>query len=134
MPDLYVIDPTTGMPISNTTSLEISPYENLPQETVTTTQVPIEPKPIGTSNIKEPDLVVTTPINTTTTTTASTPTSTITPIVIPNLGGFMGSLGGGGASGSGGSDAVVVEKKKPFPYWLLIVALVGGYLILKKKK
>jgi hypothetical protein len=25
------------------------------------------------------------------------------------------------------------EKKKPFPYWLIVVAVVGGYLIFRKK-
>lgn len=77
----------------------------------------------GTSNVVEPEIV--TPISGTTTTN----------VIIPNLGGFLSSLTGGGAGGGGGAteEEVLTLNKKPFPYWIIAVAVVGGYLILRKK-
>jgi hypothetical protein len=44
-------------------------------------------------------------------------------------------LTGGGAGGGGGAteEDVLTPNKKPFPYWIIAVAVVGGYLILRKK-
>jgi hypothetical protein len=55
----------------------------------------------------------------------------------PNLGTFLGSLSGGGA----GAESTNEEQSKTdctcdkykFPYWILAVAVVGGYLIFRKK-
>jgi hypothetical protein len=55
----------------------------------------------------------------------------------PNLGAFLGSLSGGGA----GAESTNEEQPKTdctcdkykFPYWILAVAVVGGYLIYRKK-
>lgn len=55
----------------------------------------------------------------------------------PNLGTFLGSLSGGGA----GAESTNEEQPKTdctcdkykFPYWILAVAVVGGYLIYRKK-
>jgi hypothetical protein len=97
----------------------------------------------GTSAIVEPEIV--TPISGTstgtstgTTTGTSTGTTTGTPttnVILPNLGGFLSSLTGGGAGGGGGAteEDVLTPNKKPFPYWIIAVAVVGGYLIFRKK-
>jgi hypothetical protein len=85
----------------------------------------------GTSAIVEPEIV--TPISGTSTgTSTGTPT---TNVILPNLGGFLSSLTGGGAGGGGGAteEDVLTPNKKPFPYWIIAVAVVGGYLILRKK-
>ncbi len=81
----------------------------------------------GTSSIVEPEIV--TPISGTSTGT------TTTNVILPNLGGFLSSLTGGGASGGGGAteEDVLTPNKKPFPYWIIAVAVVGGYLIFRKK-
>jgi hypothetical protein len=81
----------------------------------------------GTSAIVEPEIV--TPISGTSTGT------TTTNVILPNLGGFLSSLTGGGAGGGGGAteEDVLTPNKKPFPYWIIAVAVVGGYLILRKK-
>lgn len=81
----------------------------------------------GTSSIVEPEIV--TPISGTST------GSTTTNVILPNLGGFLSSLTGGGAGGGGGAteEEVLTINKKPFPYWIIAVAVVGGYLILRKK-
>jgi hypothetical protein len=82
-----------------------------------------------TSAIVEPEIV--TPINGTSAgTSAGTPT---TNVIIPNLGGFLGSLTGGGAGSGATEEEVLTIKKKPFPYWIIAVAVVGGYLIFRKK-
>ena len=89
---------------------------------------------VGASQIVEPEIV--TPIKDTTSgTSAGTPT---TNVILPNLGGFLSSLTGGGAGGAGGGagateETATIENKKPFPYWLIVVAVVGGYLIFRKK-
>jgi hypothetical protein len=93
----------------------------------------------ATSVIVEPEIV--TPIKDTTSgNTSSTPSgtstgSTTTNVILPNLGGFLGSLTGGGAGGGSGAteEEVLTIKKKPFPYWIIAVAVVGGYLIFRKK-
>lgn len=93
----------------------------------------------GTSAIVEPEIV--TPIKDTTSgntsgTSAGTSTGTTTTnVILPNLGGFLSSLTGGGAGGGGGAteEDVLAPNKKPFPYWIIAVAVVGGYLILRKK-
>lgn len=83
----------------------------------------------GTSAIVEPEIV--TPIKDATSgTSAGTPT---TNVIIPNLGGFLGSLTGGGAGSGATEEEVLTIKKKPFPYWIIAVAVVGGYLIFRKK-
>ena len=101
----------------------------------------------GTSNVVEPEIV--TPIKDTTSgntsgntsgtsagtsagTSSGTPT---TNVILPNLGGFLSSLTGGGAGGGGGAteEDVLTPNKKPFPYWIIAVAVVGGYLIFRKK-
>jgi|694.fasta_scaffold27143_16 hypothetical protein len=81
----------------------------------------------GTSAIVEPEIV--TPISGTSTGT------TTTNVILPNLGGFLSSLTGGGAGGGGGAteEDVLTPNKKPFPYWIIAVAVVGGYLIFRKK-
>lgn len=81
----------------------------------------------GTSAIVEPEIV--TPISGTSTGT------TTTNVILPNLGGFLSSLTGGGAGGGGGAteEDILTPNKKPFPYWIIAVAVVGGYLILRKK-
>lgn len=57
-----------------------------------------------------------------------------------NIGTFLGSISGSAGAGAGaGSGAGATEEadkpkvKKPFPYWLIAVAVVGGYLIFRKK-
>ena len=109
-----------------------------------TTPTPLDPKeqiapPTGGSVVTEPNLSGSTTTSTTSSTTTiptTIPTSTTTSI-IPTIGNFMGSLGstfaGGGGGGASTNSAMVVEKKKPFPYWLVAVALVGSYLIFRKK-
>lgn len=91
----------------------------------------------GTSAIVEPEIV--TPISGTSAgtsagtsegTSAGTPT---TNVILPNLGGFLGSLTGGGAGSGATEEEVLTIKKKPFPYWIIAVAVVGGYLIFRKK-
>ncbi len=89
----------------------------------------------GTSNVVEPEIVTPTSGNTSGTsagTSAGTPT---TNVILPNLGGFLSSLTGGGAGGGGGAteEEVLTPNKKPFPYWIIAVAVVGGYLIFRKK-
>lgn len=89
----------------------------------------------GTSNVVEPEIVTSTSGNTSGTsagTSAGTPT---TNVILPNLGGFLSSLTGGGAGGGGSAteEEVLTIKKKPFPYWIIAVAVVGGYLIFRKK-
>ena len=83
----------------------------------------------GTSAIVEPEIV--TPIKDTTSETSTG--STTTNVIPPNLGGFLGSLTGGGAGGGATEEEVLTIKKKPFPYWIIAVAVVGGYLIFRKK-
>jgi hypothetical protein len=83
----------------------------------------------GTSNVVEPEIVTPTSGNTSGT-SAVTPT---TNVILPNLGGFLGSLTGGGAGGGATEEEVLTIKKKPFPYWIIAVAVVGGYLIFRKK-
>jgi hypothetical protein len=73
----------------------------------------------GTSAIVEPEIV--------------TPSGTSTTNFLPNLGGFLGSLTGGGAGGGATEEEVLTPNKKPFPYWIIAVAVVGGYLIFRKK-
>lgn len=81
----------------------------------------------GTSNVVEPEIV--------TPTSGTSAGSTTTNVILPNLGGFLSSLTGGGAGGGGGAteEEVLTIKKKPFPYWIIAVAVVGGYLIFRKK-
>jgi hypothetical protein len=81
----------------------------------------------GKSTIVEPEIV--TPISGTSTGT------TTNNVILPNLGGFLSSLTGGGAGGGGGAteEDVLTPNKKPFPYWIIAVAVVGGYLIFRKK-
>jgi len=86
---------------------------------------------IGASQIVEPEIV--TPIKDTTSETSAG--STTTNVILPNLGGFLGSLTGGAGGGAGATEeTTTIEKKKPFPYWILIVGAVGAYLIFKKEK
>jgi hypothetical protein len=85
---------------------------------------------VGASQIVEPEVV--TPIKDTTSETSSG--STTNNVVLPNLGAFLGSLTGGAGGGAGAiEETATIEKKKPFPYWLIVVAVVGGYLIFRKK-
>jgi hypothetical protein len=99
-----------------------------------------DPKPPkGTSAIAEPIFEPTndtTPTGTTTTTptgtTTTTPTRTTTtsPIL---TGGGGGAMGGGAGGGSAEETTDKPKEEKPFPYWIVAVALVGGYLIFRKK-
>jgi hypothetical protein len=85
---------------------------------------------VGASQIVEPEVV--TPIKDTTSETSAG--STTNNVVLPNLGAFLGSLTGGAGGGVGAiEETATIEKKKPFPYWLIVVAVVGGYLIFRKK-
>jgi hypothetical protein len=85
---------------------------------------------IGASQIVEPEVVI--PIKDTTSETSAG--STTNNVVLPNLGAFLGSLTGGAGGGAGAiEETATIEKKKPFPYWLIVVAVVGGYLIFRKK-
>lgn len=88
----------------------------------------------GSSSSTTTTTTTTTGNGTTSTTTGGTTTNVIT----PNLGGFLGSLTGGGASGGGGATEEQTKTdctcdKYKFPYWLIAVAVVGGYLIFRKK-
>ena len=85
---------------------------------------------VGASQIVEPEVVI--PIKDTTSETSAG--STTNNVVLPNLGAFLGSLNGGAGGGAGATEeTATIENKKPFPYWLIVVAVVGGYLIFRKK-
>ncbi len=85
---------------------------------------------VGASQIVEPEIV--TPIKDTTSETSAG--STTNNVILPNLGAFLGSLTGGAGGGAGATEeTATIENKKPFPYWLIVVAVVGGYLIFRKK-
>lgn len=74
----------------------------------------------GVSVISEPTEILT---------GAGTPTN-------QNIGTFLGSISGSAGAGAGAGATEEAEKpkyKKPFPYWLIAVAVVGGYLIFRKK-
>lgn len=93
--------------------------------------------PILDEEIKPLPTISTTPITSTTPTTSTTPaTSTITTNPLPVLEGLpSGGIGGGALANGGGAikEDVLGKKKKPFPYWLIAVAVVGGYLVFRKK-
>ena len=117
-----VTTPTVGTSvISPTLNEEITPIQTITTPTPTTSITPT------TSVIGEPEIV--TPIKDTTSGTS------VGNMIRPNLGGFLGSLTGGGAGGGGGAteEEIVMQNKKPFPYWIIAVAVVGGYLIFRKK-
>ena len=78
----------------------------------------------GTSNVVEPEIV--TPIKDTTSGNTSGNTSG-TSSGTPTTNGGAG--GGGGAT----EEDFLTPNKKPFPYWIIAVAVVGGYLIFRKK-
>lgn len=92
-----------------------------------------DPKPPkGTSAIAEP---IFEPTNDTTPTgtTTTTPTGTTTTSPILTGGGGGGAMGGGAGGGSAEETTDKPKEEKPFPYWIVAVALVGGYLIFRKK-
>lgn len=141
---LRSIDPKTGMPILNpkldSIGLDVQTVEDvvISHEVIPRPLGDLPPK--GTSVIVEPLDILTENPNTNTNTTptsSSVVTSTSNTSSLPNLGAFLGSLTGGsmggGAVASGTEDEVEKQNKKPFPYWLIAVALVGGYLIFRKK-
>lgn len=141
---LRSIDPKTGMPILNpkldSIGLDVQTVEDvvISHEVIPRPLGDLPPK--GTSVIVEPLDILTENPNTNTNTTptsSSVVTSTSNTSSLPNLGAFLGSLTGGsmggGAVAGGTEDEVEKQNKKPFPYWLIAVALVGGYLIFRKK-
>lgn len=139
---LSSIDPKTGMPISNPKSdligLDVQTVEDvvISQEVIPRPLGDLPPK--GTSAIVEPlDILTENPNTNTTPTSSSVVASTSNTSSLPNLGAFLGSLTGGsmggGAVAGGTEDEVEKQNKKSFPYWLIAVALVGGYLIFRKK-
>jgi hypothetical protein len=78
---------------------------------------------VGSSLIVEPELGL-----------PSNPNLTIAPIKLPtsDVGAFMGSLENGEIE-EPTSVTDVLKKEAKFPYWLIAVAVVGGYLVFKKK-
>lgn len=110
------VNPVTASPVGVSTVSPVLDEEIKPVPTATTTPT--------TGSATTP----TTP----TTGSATTPTTTITNL-IGGLGGFGGGFGGGGGGGATTEEGALGKNKKPFPYWLIAVAVVGGYLIFRKK-
>lgn len=142
---IYSVHPKTGMPIYSPKLDEIGLDVQTVEDVVISQEVIPRPlgdlPPKGTSVIVEPLDILTENPNTNTTTTSTSSSvvaSTSNTGSLPNLGAFLGSLTGGAMGGGGAVEGAVEDKvekqnKKPFPYWLIAVALVGGYLIFRKK-
>lgn len=125
--------PSLDIPIKNTNTLTlVKPTDSSIFEGTGGIRYPTS-NPPAKSNIIEPDLglLISDSPPSSTITTTSTP-STTTTSSSPTLGNFLGSISGGG--GVVADDEVEKPKeKKPFPYWIIAVAVLGGYLIFRKK-